>query len=167
VLDGLVADALAANLDLATAQAQLREARAQRKLARAALWPSVDASIAASRSKANPGSDTGIMNIMLVSVTERTREVGIRLAIGALEREVLLQFLIEAVVLSSLGGLIGIALATVASIVLSGMMQVPYLFDPTINLLSFLFSVAIGVIFGYFPALRAARLNPIEALRHE
>jgi putative ABC transport system permease protein len=109
----------------------------------------------------------GIMNIMLVSVTERTREVGIRLAIGALEREVLLQFLIEAVVLSSLGGLIGIALATVASIVLSGMMQVPYLFDLAINLLSFLFSVAIGVIFGYFPALRAARLNPIEALRHE
>jgi putative ABC transport system permease protein len=109
----------------------------------------------------------GIMNIMLVSVTERTHEIGIRLAIGALEREVLLQFLVEAVVLSSLGGLIGIALATVASIVLSGGMQVPYRFDAAINLLSFLFSVAIGVIFGYVPALRAARLNPIEALRHE
>jgi len=109
----------------------------------------------------------GIMNIMLVSVTERTREIGIRLAIGALEREVLLQFLIEAVVLSSIGGLIGIALATGASIVLAGLMNVPYLFDPGINLLSFLFSAAIGVIFGYFPARRAAGLNPIDALRHE
>ncbi|KGO34256.1 MAG: ABC transporter permease [Desulfoprunum sp.] len=109
----------------------------------------------------------GIMNIMLVSVTERTREIGIRLAIGALEREVLLQFLIEAVVLSSLGGLIGIALATVASILLAGLMNVPYLFDPGINLLSFLFSAVIGVIFGYFPARRAAGLNPIDALRHE
>jgi len=109
----------------------------------------------------------GIMNIMLVSVTERTREIGIRLAIGALEREVLLQFLIEAVVLSSLGGLIGIALATVASILLAGMMNVPYLFDPGINLLSFLFSAVIGVIFGFFPARRAAGLNPIDALRHE
>jgi putative ABC transport system permease protein len=109
----------------------------------------------------------GIMNIMLVSVTERTREIGIRLAIGALEHEVLLQFLIEAVVLSSLGGVIGIALATAASMALAGVMNVPYLFDPTINLLSFLFSAAIGVIFGYFPARRAARLDPIEALRHE
>ena len=109
----------------------------------------------------------GIMNIMLVSVTERTREIGIRLAIGALEREVLLQFLIEAVVLSSLGGLIGIVIATAASIFLSGLMNVPYLFDPGINLLSFFFSAAIGVIFGFFPARRAASLNPIDALRHE
>jgi putative ABC transport system permease protein len=109
----------------------------------------------------------GIMNIMLVSVTERTREIGIRLAIGALEREVLLQFLIEAVVLSSIGGLIGIALATVASLALVSVMQVPYVADPGINLLAFLFSAAIGVIFGYFPARRAARLDPIEALRHE
>ncbi len=109
----------------------------------------------------------GIMNIMLVSVTERTREIGIRLAIGALESEVLLQFLIEAVVLSSLGGLIGIALATVFSIVLTGVMHVPYLFNPGINLLAFLFSAVIGVVFGYFPARRAARLDPIEALRHE
>ena len=109
----------------------------------------------------------GIMNIMLVSVTERTREIGIRLAIGALEREVLLQFLIEAVVLASLGGLIGIALATGASIVLAGLMNVPYLFDPGINLLAFCFSAGIGVIFGFFPARRAARLNPIDALRHE
>ena len=109
----------------------------------------------------------GIMNIMLVSVTERTREIGIRLAIGALERDVLLQFLIEAVVLAALGGVIGIALATGASIVLAGAMQVPYIFDPTINLLAFLFSATIGVIFGFFPARRAARLDPIEALRHE
>ena len=109
----------------------------------------------------------GIMNIMLVSVTERTREIGIRLAIGALEREVLLQFLIEAVVLASLGGIIGIALATTASIALAGLMSIPYLFDPGINLLSCLFSAAIGVIFGFFPARRAASLNPIDALRHE
>jgi putative ABC transport system permease protein len=109
----------------------------------------------------------GIMNIMLVSVTERTREIGIRLAIGAVEREVLLQFLIEAVVLSSLGGVTGILLATGASFSLAGVMKVPYLFDPGINLLSFAFSAAIGVIFGYFPARRAARLDPIEALRHE
>jgi putative ABC transport system permease protein len=109
----------------------------------------------------------GIMNIMLVSVTERTREIGLRLAVGALEREVLLQFLIEAVVLSAIGGLIGIIIATIASYVLAGIMGVPFLFDPTINLLSFLFSAVIGVIFGYFPARRAARMDPIEALRHE
>ena len=109
----------------------------------------------------------GIMNIMLVSVTERTREIGIRLAIGALEREVLLQFLIESVVLSSLGGVVGIVLATIASIVLADVMDVPYLFGPGINLLSFVFSAAIGVIFGYVPARRAAGLNPIDALRHE
>ena len=109
----------------------------------------------------------GIMNIMLVSVTERTREIGIRLAIGALEREVLLQFLVEAVALSSLGGLVGIALAALASLGLAQVMQVPFLFDPSINLLSFGFSAAIGIVFGYFPARRAARLDPIEALRHE
>ena len=109
----------------------------------------------------------GIMNIMLVSVTERTREIGIRLAIGALEREVLLQFLIEAVVLSSLGGVIGVLLATVASISLAAVMHLPYIFNPGINLLAFGFSAAIGVIFGYFPARRAARLDPIDALRHE
>jgi putative ABC transport system permease protein len=109
----------------------------------------------------------GIMNIMLVSVTERTREIGLRLAIGALEREVLLQFLIEAVVLAALGGVIGILLATAASIGLSSVMNVPYVFNPGVNLLSFVFSAAIGVLFGYFPARRAARLNPIDALRHE
>ncbi len=109
----------------------------------------------------------GIMNIMLVSVTERTREIGIRLAIGALEREVLLQFLVEAVALSSLGGFIGVALALAASISLAQVMQVPFIFDPTINVVAFLFSAAIGVIFGYFPARRAASLDPIDALRHE
>ncbi|MEL4180851.1 ABC transporter permease [Roseateles sp. PN1] len=109
----------------------------------------------------------GIMNIMLVSVTERTREIGLRLAVGALESEVLLQFLIEAVVLSALGGVIGIVIATAASYALSGVMGVPYTFDPAINLLSLLFSAVIGVVFGYFPARRAARMDPIEALRHE
>ena len=109
----------------------------------------------------------GIMNIMLVSVTERTREIGLRLAVGALEGEVLLQFLIEAVVLSALGGVVGIVIATGASYVGSLMMAVPYVFDPTINLLSLVFSAFIGVVFGYFPARRAARMDPIEALRHE
>ena len=109
----------------------------------------------------------GIMNIMLVSVTERTREIGVRLAIGALEHEVLLQFLIEAVVLSSFGGLVGIALATAASIGLSSLLAMPYAFQPGINGLAFVFSAAIGVVFGYVPARRAARLDPIEALRHE
>jgi putative ABC transport system permease protein len=109
----------------------------------------------------------GIMNIMLVSVTERTREIGLRLAIGALEREVLLQFLIEAVALAALGGLIGIVIATVATIVLAKVMGMPYLFNPMINVLSFVFSAGIGVLFGYFPARRAAQMDPIEALRHE
>lgn len=109
----------------------------------------------------------GIMNIMLVSVTERTREIGVRLAIGALGREVLLQFLVEAVVLSSLGGLLGLTLALCASLILAPMLNVPYIFDPTINTVAFVFSALIGVLFGYFPARRAARLNPMDALRHE
>jgi putative ABC transport system permease protein len=100
-------------------------------------------------------------------VTERTREIGIRLAIGALEREVLLQFLIEAVALSALGGLVGIVLATGASIGISELMGVGYQFQPGINGLAFAFSAAIGVVFGFFPARRAAQLDPIEALRHE
>ena len=109
----------------------------------------------------------GIMNIMLVSVTERTREIGIRLAIGALEREVLMQFLVEAVALSSLGGVLGIALAIGASIGLAGVLEVPFIFNAGIVVTAFLFSAAVGVIFGYFPARRAARLDPIEALRRE
>jgi putative ABC transport system permease protein len=109
----------------------------------------------------------GIMNIMLVSVTERTREIGVRLAIGALEREVLLQFLVEAVVLSSFGGLLGVALALIASVWLADILRVPFVFNTAIVIIAFLFSAAVGVIFGYFPALKAARLDPIEALRHE
>lgn len=109
----------------------------------------------------------GIMNIMLVSVTERTREIGIRLAIGALSREVRLQFLTEAVVLCCLGGLVGIALALLLSWSLSGVIDVPFVFDPMINLLSFVFSAVMGIAFGYYPAARASRLDPIDALRHE
>jgi putative ABC transport system permease protein len=109
----------------------------------------------------------GIMNIMLVSVTERTREIGIRLAVGAMARDVLTQFLVESVVLSSLGGLIGIVLALTASYVLASMMGIPFIAGPTIIVIAFLFSGAVGMIFGYFPARKAARLNPIDALRHE
>ena len=109
----------------------------------------------------------GIMNIMLVSVTERTREIGIRLAIGAVASEVLLQFLVEAVVLSMLGGVIGLLLAQVAIGALSALGGLPYLFVPEINAIAFGISAVIGVVFGYFPARRAAALNPIDALRHE
>jgi putative ABC transport system permease protein len=109
----------------------------------------------------------GIMNIMLVSVTERTREIGIRLAIGAVAREVLLQFLVEAVALSCLGGLIGLAVAQGVILLLTPLMQVPWTFDPFINMVAFAISAVIGVVFGYFPARRAAGLNPIDALRHE
>ena len=109
----------------------------------------------------------GIMNIMLVSVTERTREIGSRLAIGAIAREVMLQFLVEAVVLSCLGGLIGLVLALIATVALASALHIPFLFDPWTNLVAFLFSALIGIVFGYFPARRAAALNPIDALRHE
>ena len=109
----------------------------------------------------------GIMNIMLVSVTERTREIGIRLAIGALESQVLTQFLVEAVVLSLFGGLIGIALGLGLAWLTTGFLRVPLLVDPMIVLIAFGFSAFVGVVFGYFPARRAARLDPIDALRHE
>lgn len=109
----------------------------------------------------------GIMNIMLVSVTERTREIGTRLAIGALESEVLLQFLVEAVVLSTLGGMIGIVVALVASVLIADSMDVPFILDVNIIFIASLFSAGVGIVFGYFPARSAARLNPIEALRHE
>jgi putative ABC transport system permease protein len=109
----------------------------------------------------------GIMNIMLVSVTERTREIGIRLAIGALEREVLLQFLVEAAVLSSFGGLVGIILALAASVGLASLMNMPFIFNASIVVIAFVFSAAVGLVFGYFPAKKAAQLDPIEALRHE
>ncbi len=109
----------------------------------------------------------GIMNIMLVSVTERTREIGIRLAIGARAHEVLLQFLVEAVTLSCVGGITGIFVAYALCEVLSGVVGAPFIFDPKINLIAFVFSAAIGIIFGFMPARRAAALDPIEALRHE
>ncbi len=109
----------------------------------------------------------GIMNIMLVSVTERTREIGIRLAIGARAREVLLQFLVEAITLSCVGGLVGIVVAFGLCVSLSGLIQVPFLFDLRINLIAFFFSAAIGILFGFAPARRAASLDPIDALRHE
>lgn len=109
----------------------------------------------------------GIMNIMLVSVTERTREIGIRLAIGARAREVLLQFLVEAVTLSCIGGVAGIALAYGLCTTLATVVGAPFLFDPKINIVAFVFSAAIGILFGFMPARRAAGLDPIEALRHE
>jgi len=109
----------------------------------------------------------GIMNIMLVSVTERTREIGIRLAIGARAREVLLQFLVEAITISCVGGLTGIILAFGLCVGLARMTSIPFVFDPNINSLSFIFSATIGVLFGFMPARRASKLDPIEALRHE
>ncbi len=109
----------------------------------------------------------GIMNIMLVSVTERTREIGIRLAIGALETEVLKQFLLEAVVLSSFGGIIGITLGLSSAALLSKLLGVPFIINPGIVVIAFLFSAAVGVVFGFVPAKKAAQLDPIEALRHE
>ncbi|MCI5895902.1 MAG: ABC transporter permease [Sutterella sp.] len=109
----------------------------------------------------------GIMNIMLVSVTERTREIGVRLAIGALEREVLMQFLIEAVVLGAMGGVLGVVFALIGSLVLTTSMNIPFIFDPAINMIAFGFAALTGIIFGYFPARRAAHLDPIEAVRHE
>jgi putative ABC transport system permease protein len=109
----------------------------------------------------------GIMNIMLVSVTERTREIGTRLAIGAMEREVLTQFLVEAVVLSSFGGLCGIILGLLAATLGAHALSVPFVFKPSIVVIAFVFSAAVGVAFGYFPARKAAQLDPIEALRYE
>jgi putative ABC transport system permease protein len=109
----------------------------------------------------------GIMNIMLVSVTERTREIGTRLAIGALEREVLMQFLIEAVVLSSFGGFFGIILGLLAATAGVHILGMPFVLNLKIVATAVVFSAAVGVIFGFFPARKAARMDPIEALRHE
>jgi putative ABC transport system permease protein len=109
----------------------------------------------------------GIMNIMLVSVTERTREIGIRLAIGAQANQVLMQFLVEAVVLSLFGGILGVALGLGLAALGGLFLGVPFVFSPTIVVIAFAFSALVGVVFGYFPAQRAARLDPIEALRHE
>jgi len=109
----------------------------------------------------------GIMNIMLVSVTERTREIGTRLAVGAMARDVLLQFLIEAVTIAALGGVIGILLGLGAGALATSAFNVPFVLNFGIVVLSFVFSAAVGIVFGYFPARRAAQLDPIEALRHE
>ena len=109
----------------------------------------------------------GIMNIMLVSVTERTREIGIRLAIGARAYQVLMQFLVEAVVLSLFGGVIGIILGLSLAALGGRILSVPFVLNPTIVAIAFVFSALVGVAFGYFPARRAAHLDPIEALRHE
>ena len=109
----------------------------------------------------------GIMNTTLVTVTERTREIGTRLAIGALEREVLLQFLVEAAVLSAFGGSVGIVIGLTSAAGLAAWMEIPYMFDVKIVAAAFVFSALVGVVFGCYPAMQAARLNPIDALRHE
>ncbi|MBN1293283.1 MAG: ABC transporter permease [Candidatus Latescibacteria bacterium] len=109
----------------------------------------------------------GIMNIMLVSVTERTREIGIRLAIGARENDVLVQFLTEAVILSLMGGLVGIALSFLISYILNNTTELTTVINPGIVLVAVLFSGAVGIFFGYYPARKAAALNPIDALRYE
>jgi putative ABC transport system permease protein len=107
------------------------------------------------------------MNIMLVSVTERTREIGLRMAVGAGARDVLSQFLVEAVVLSGIGGLIGIGLGAGGAITVSRVAHWPAMVSPQAIVLAVLFSGAVGVIFGFYPAWRASRLDPIEALRYE
>jgi putative ABC transport system permease protein len=109
----------------------------------------------------------GIMNIMLVSVTERTREIGLRMAVGAGARDVLSQFLVEAVVLSGIGGLIGVGLGAGGAITVSRVAHWPAMVSPQAIVLAVLFSGAVGVIFGFYPAWRASRLDPIEALRYE
>src|ERR1019366_6536725 len=109
----------------------------------------------------------GIINIMLVSVTERTREIGIRLAIGAEGRQVLMQFLVEAGVLSLFGGIVGVALGLGLAALAGHFLDIPFVINPLVVAVAFAFSALIGVAFGYFPARRAARLDPIEALRHE
>lgn len=109
----------------------------------------------------------GIMNIMLVSVTERTREIGIRKAIGAKRRDILIQFLIESAVLSGLGGVLGIMLGFVGVRFLSRILNIPAAISADVVLLATGFSVAVGVIFGLYPASKAASLNPIDALRYE
>lgn len=109
----------------------------------------------------------GIMNIMLVSVTERTREIGLRMAVGARRKDILLQFIVESIVLSGVGGLIGLLLGSISAVVLSHFANWPVLVAPSYVVLAVSFSAAVGVFFGFYPAWRASKLNPIEALRHE
>jgi putative ABC transport system permease protein len=109
----------------------------------------------------------GIMNIMLVSVTERTREIGIRMAVGARSRDIMLQFIVEAVVMAASGGLIGILIGIGSSVLLKSLVQLPALIRPDIVAIAFLVSGSVGVFFGFYPARKAANLDPIEALRYE
>jgi putative ABC transport system permease protein len=109
----------------------------------------------------------GIMNIMLVSVTERTREIGIRMAIGAKQRDILLQFLTEAVLLTTSGGIIGMGLGVVGAMAVAKLMSWPTLISPQAIIIAFGFSAGVGVFFGFYPARKAAKLNPIDALRYE
>jgi len=109
----------------------------------------------------------GIMNIMLVSVTERTREIGIRIAVGAKSKDILLQFLIESLVLSLVGGMLGIGVGIAGTLILSSFTQWPVLFSAQAILLAFFFAGSVGVFFGFYPARKASLLNPIEALRYE
>jgi len=109
----------------------------------------------------------GIMNIMLVSVTERTREIGIRLSIGAREKDILTQFLSESVLLSSIGGILGVLLAVLISFILSTFSSLNTVIQPQIVFMAFSFAAVVGVFFGFYPARKAAKLNPIEALRYE
>jgi putative ABC transport system permease protein len=109
----------------------------------------------------------GIMNIMLVSVTERTREIGVRMAVGATESDVRRQFLSEAVVLTSIGGFVGIAAGVAASVLVARIMNWPAAFSPLAVMIAVAFSAAVGIFFGYYPARKASQLDPIEALRYE
>jgi putative ABC transport system permease protein len=109
----------------------------------------------------------GIMNIMLVSVTERTREIGIRMAVGARSRDIMLQFIVEAVVMAASGGLIGIVLGIGSSALLRYLVQLPALIRPDIIVIAFFVSGSVGIFFGFYPARKAAHLDPIEALRYE
>jgi ABC-type antimicrobial peptide transport system permease subunit len=109
----------------------------------------------------------GIMNIMLVSVTERTREVGIRMAVGAKQRDIMLQFLVESVVLSCMGGLIGLCIGIIGAEAVALVGDWPVLISPLIVLIAFGFAMLVGVVFGIYPANKASKLNPIEALRYE
>jgi ABC-type antimicrobial peptide transport system permease subunit len=109
----------------------------------------------------------GIMNIMLVSVSERTREIGLRLSVGARDLDVLLQFLVEAMVLSVAGGMIGILMGVASAAIVARVMNWPTTVSPGAALLAFGFAVSVGIFFGFYPARKAARMNPIEALRYE